>query len=74
MSRPAIRQKSLSPTKSYRQDVRAAPKDGPSFATASPGQNRLTIVAIFLIVLLAALNLMFLFPDFGSMIEQYNQF
>jgi hypothetical protein len=74
MSRPAIPQKNLSLTKSYRRDVRAAPKDAPSFATASPGQNRLTIVAICLIVLLVLLNLMFLFPDFGSVIEQYNQF
>jgi hypothetical protein len=74
MSRPAIPQKSLSPTKSYRRDVRAAPKDGPSFATASPGQNQLTIVAICLVLLLVLLNLMFLFPYFGSVIEQYNQF
>jgi hypothetical protein len=74
MSRPAIPQKSLSTTKFYRRNVRAAPKDGTSFAAASAGQNQLTIVAICLVVLLVLLNLMFLFPDFGSLIEQYNQF
>jgi hypothetical protein len=74
MSRPATPQKSLSTTKPCRRDARAAPKDGTSFATAFPGQNRLTIVAICLVILLVLLNLMFLFPDFGSVIEQYNQF
>ena len=74
MSRPAIPQKNLSPTKSDRRDVRAPPKEGSSFVTASPSPNRVTIVAICFIVLLVALNLIFLFPDFGAVIEQYNQF
>ena len=32
------------------------------------------IVALCLIVLLVAFNLIFLLPDFGAVIEQYNQF
>ncbi len=34
----------------------------------------LTIVAFCLIGLLAALNIILRFPDFGAVIEQYNQF
>ena len=39
-----------------------------------PNPHLLTIVALCIIVLLVALNLIFLFPDFGAVIEQYNQF
>ena len=74
MSRLSIPRKNQPPTKSYRRDVGAPQKEWPSFVTASPNPRLLTIVALCLIVLLVALNLMFLFPDFGAVIEQYNQF
>ena len=72
MSRLSITRKSQPTTKS--DHVGAAQKDWPSFVKAPPNPNLLTIVALCLIVLLVALNLIFLFPDFGVVIEQYNQF
>ena len=74
MSRLSITRKSQPTTKSGRRDVGAAQKDWPSFVEAPPNPNLLTIVALCLIVLLVALNLIFLFPDIGVVIEQYNQF
>jgi hypothetical protein len=74
MSRLSIPRKNQPPTKSYRRDVGAPQKEWPSFVKASPNPHLLTIVALCLIVLLVALNLIFLFPDFGAVVEQYNQF
>jgi hypothetical protein len=74
MSRLSITRKSQPTTKSDRRDVGAAQKDWPSFVKAPPNPNLLTIVPLCLIVLLVALNLIFLFPDFGVVIEQYSQF
>ena len=74
MSRLSITRKSQPTTKSDRRDFGAAQKDWPLFVKAPPNPNLLTIVALCLIVLLVALNLIFLFPDFGTVIEQYNQF
>ena len=74
MSRLSITRKSQPTTKSDRRDFGAAQKDWPLFVKAPPNPNPLTIVALCLIVLLVALNLIFLSPDFGTVIEQYNQF
>jgi hypothetical protein len=69
MSRLSIPRKNQPPTKSYRRDVGAPQKEWPSFVKSSPNPHLLTIVAWCLIVLLVALNLIFLFPDFGAVIE-----
>ena len=73
MSRLSITRKSQPSTKSNRRGVEPQ-KEWPSFVTASPNPHLLTIVALCLIGLLVPLNLIFLFPDFGMVIEQYNQF
>ena len=73
MSRLSITRKSQPPTKSDRRDVEAAQKEWPSFVTASPNPHLLTIVALCLIGLLVALNLIFLLLP-PPVIEQYNQF
>jgi hypothetical protein len=72
MSRLSIPRKNQPPTKSYH--VGAPQKEWPSFVKSSPNPHLLTIVALRLIVLLVALNLIFLFPDLGAVIEQYNKF
>jgi hypothetical protein len=74
MSRLSITRKSQPLIKSDRRDVKAAQKEWPSFASASSNSRLLTVIALCLIGLLVALNLIFLFPDFGTVIEQYNQF
>lgn len=66
MSRLSIPRKT---TKSDRRHVGAAQKEWPS-----PNPHLLTIVALCFIILLVALNFIFRFPDFGTVIEQYNQF
>jgi len=43
-------------------------------ATVIANPNLLAIAAISLIGLLLSLNLIFRFPDFGAVIEQFNQF
>jgi hypothetical protein len=52
------------------------PFNGQQRFTDLGGQNRdlNLVVALSLIGLLATLNLMFHFPEFGAIIAQYNQF
>jgi|HubBroStandDraft_4_1064222.scaffolds.fasta_scaffold2296818_1 hypothetical protein len=74
MSHLSITRKSQPLAKSDRRDVEAAQKEWPSFVSAYSNSHLLTVIALCLIGLLVALSLIFLFPDFGAVIEQYNQF
>ncbi len=58
----------IKPTRDY------AYKEQLQFVAAIVNSEFLTIVALCLIGLLVALNLIFHFPDFGAVIAEYNQF
>jgi hypothetical protein len=63
------------------RNVKAAVEHGPESAAkpsraALPAidQDRLTMVSLFIIMVLAALNVMLRFPELGAAIASYNQF
>jgi hypothetical protein len=60
--------------KSDGRDVKGAEGQWPRFVAAITNSNVLAVVALCLAAFLIALNLILRFPDFGAVIEQYNQF
>jgi hypothetical protein len=71
--RPIIRE--LQPlVKPKGRDLEAAERLWPRFVAAITDPDLLGVVAFCAIGFLLALNLMLRFPDFGAVIEQYNQF
>jgi hypothetical protein len=71
---PPIIPKIQLPTKSNGEDAKAAEGWWPRFVAAITNSHFLGAVALCLIAFLLALNLILRFPDFGAVIEQYNQF
>jgi hypothetical protein len=60
--------------KSKGRHVDEAPSQWPQIFAIFTNPNVAMIVAFCLIGLLLTLNLILRFPDFGAVIEQYNQF
>lgn len=63
-----------SAAKSGRAGVRWSNAGGRRFTPPAIDQDRLTIVLLFAIAMLAALNVMLRFPDLGATIASFNQF
>ena len=63
-----------SAAKSSRAAVRTRSPDERTFALPAIDQDRLTMVSLFIVMLLAALNVMLRFPELGAVIASYNQF
>jgi hypothetical protein len=60
--------------KSSRAGVRSRSADQRALALPAIDQDCITIVSLFIIMVLVALNVMLRFPDLGAMIASYNQF
>jgi hypothetical protein len=56
------------------RDVNEAPSQWPEFFAIFSNPDLPMIIAFCLLGLLLTLNLILRFPDFGAVIEQYNQF
>jgi hypothetical protein len=63
-----------SAAKPSRAAVRTRSPDERTFALPAIDQDRLTMVSLFIVMLLAALNVMLRFPELGAVIASYNQF
>jgi hypothetical protein len=62
------------PTKSNGRDVKVAEGPRSRVVAEIAESDSLAVVPLCLIAFLLALNLTLRFPDFGAVIEQYNQF
>ncbi len=62
------------PQSQIKAKLQQADKESTQFAAAITNSEFLTVVALCLIGLLVALNLIFYFPDFGAVIAEYNKF
>jgi hypothetical protein len=74
MSRLPVMLQPLPPTKSTERQAKAQETIWTKFVTMAADPEFLLVVGFCLIGLLIALNLILRFPDFGAVIEQYNQF
>lgn len=63
-----------SAAKSCRAGARSSRTGGRRFALPDIDQDRLTIISVFIIAALAALNVMLRFPELGAVVGSYNQF
>ena len=63
-----------SAAKFSRTAVRSRSPDQRTFALPAIDQDRLTVASLFIIMVLAALNVMLRFPELGAVIASYNQF
>ncbi len=63
-----------SAAKAGHADVRSRSTDERTPALPVIDQDRLTIVSLFIIMVLAALNVTLRFPELGAVIASYNQF
>jgi hypothetical protein len=62
------------PTKSDGRDFKVAERPRSTIVAENTKSDSLAVVPLCLIAFLLALNLILRFPDFGAVIEQYNQF
>lgn len=63
-----------SATKSGRPDARSRGADGRGFTLPETDQGRLTMISLFIIAVLAVLNVMLRYPELGAVIAPFNQF
>lgn len=73
-AKAAAERRSKSVAKSSRAAVRLRSPDERAFALPVIDQDRLTMVSLFIIAVLTALNVMLRFPELGAVIASYNQF
>jgi hypothetical protein len=74
MSQSPVIRKLQTLEKSKRRDVDEAPSRWPGLFAIFTNPDLPMIVAFCLMGVLLTLNLILRFPDFGAVIEQYNQF
>lgn len=70
---PVVRKLHL-PEKPVRRKIKAAEGSRSFVASIISHSSLHTIIALYLIALLFALNVILRFPDLGGIIAQYNQF
>lgn len=63
-----------SAAKTGRADAGWSAAGGRRFTWPAIDQDRLTLVSLFIIAVLAALNVMLRFPELGAVIASFNQF
>ena len=74
MSQSPVIRKLQTLEKSKSRNVNEAPSQWPKFLAIFSNPDLPMVVAFCLLGLLLALSLILRFPDFGAVIEQYNQF
>jgi hypothetical protein len=73
-ARPSAEYGLKSAAKSRRDGARLSSAGERRFGLPEIDQDRLTIVSLFTIAVLTALNVMLRFPELGAVIASYNQF
>ena len=74
MTRLPVIHKPQPPRKPMGRQVNAAMAQWPKLITVTTDPDLVAVVAFCVIGLLIVLNVILRFPDFGAVIEQYNQF